>query len=286
MSPEKHDLTGNATAQFHKLEVGETTSFPTQDELAWMLGVICGNGFIGREYDRRIFLTRPNEPELLKKFQDIGRGLFGKEPVMKPNRVSFFGRQVISELGDLRNNTWPETIKLKHGWILNDPKHIWKFIEGLFDAKGNIQTKPEEDNEIYFRTNSVLSADFIQNLLLSVGLKNPTVHSTQIKDQTLYTIGLYNIADLKVIADSIHPKSPNKQKKLKAIREIPDPLTDERTIWGFALKNNLIPTILAQNLMSEEELAEVRDLFRRKVIRKRSEQLLNRFTVLVAKLAK
>lgn len=285
MSPETHQLITHITARLHTLGTREAVSFPTQDELAWMLGVICGNGFIGKEYDRRIFLTRSNEPELLEKFQDIGRRLFGKEPVMKPNRVSFFGRQVISELGDLRNNTWPETIKLKHGWILNDPKHTWKFIEGLFDAKGNIQTKPEDDNALYFRTNNLISADFIKNLLLNVGLKNPTVHSTQIKEQTLYKVGVYNIADLKAIADSIHPKSPNKQKKLKAIREIPDPLTDERTIWGFALKNNLIPTILAQNLMSEEELAEIRDLFKRKVIRKRSEQLLNRFTVLVAKLA-
>ena len=94
------------------------------------------------------------------------------------------------------------------------------------------------------------------------------------------------MADLKVIADSIHPKSADKQKKLAAITKTPDSLKDEKTIWEFAIRNNLIPLILEQHLMSEEQLAEIRDLLQRKVIRKSSEELLDKFTMLVAKLAK
>lgn len=228
MSPESHQ------------SVKEAGSFPTQDELAWFLGVICGNGFIGKEYDRRFFLTRSDEPEVLEEFQAIGQKLFGKKPKLQSNRVSFFGKQVISELGDLRNNTWPETIKLKHGWILNDPKHAWKFIEGLFDAKGNIQTKPKDANALYFRTNNLISAKFIENLLLNVGLKNPTVHSTQIKEQTLYTVGIYNIADLKVIADNVCPKSPEKQDKLKALKETPPPVTRQQLLDEYMRLSKLL----------------------------------------------
>lgn len=225
MSPEKHGAVMYVRRQFNELDAGEKVSFPTEYELAWMLGVICGNGFTGKEYNRRLFLTRFDEPELLEEFQNIGRRLFGREPKVKSNRVSFFGKQFISELGDLRNNTWPETIKLKYSFILNDPKHTWKFIEGLFDAKGNIQTKPEDDKALYFRTNNLVSAEFIKKLFLYVGLMKPTIHFTRIKEQAFYKIGVYNIPDLKVIADNIHPKSPEKQNKLKAIKEMPHPVT-------------------------------------------------------------
>jgi len=285
MSVEKPAFIKDVAGQFHKLGIRETAPAPTESELAWMLGVICGNGFIGKEYDRRIFLTRSNEPELLEEFRIIGQRLFGKESKAMSNRVGFFGRQVISDLGDLRNDAWPDTIRSKHEWILNDPKHTWKFIEGLFDTKGNIQTKPKDDNAIYFRTNNRPSADFIKNLLLSVGLKNPTIHSGKINKQIIYKVGVYNTADLKVIADSIRPKSTNKQKKLTAIKEIPDSLTDEKTIWRYALTNNLIPKILAQNLMSEDELSQIRNLLQRKVIRESPEELLDKFTMSVAKLA-
>lgn len=327
MPPERSELTTFAIGQFQKIKTGEISSFPNEDqlaqrfgykppsirrvlasigitkdvienervellrqpsiELAWMLGIISGDGFIGKEYDRRISLTRSSEPELLKEFQTVGQRLFGKEPKVKPNNVSFFSTKIISALGDLRNNSWPETISLKHVWVLNYPIHTWKFIEGLFDAKGNLQTKPEfGDNSFYFRTNNLTSADFIKKLLLSVGLTKPTVHSTKTNEQAIYKVGIYNINDLEIIACRIHPKSTNKQKQLRALRETPDPLTDEKTIWDYALKNNLIPIISAQNLMSEKELAEIRDLFQTKAFGERSERLLDKFTLLVANLAK
>jgi len=266
MPPEKTELVKYAVDQFNKLRNGSEASFPTEDELAqkfgyqhpqsvkrvlseigitkeeikkqsvelsirpsmdlsWMLGVLCGGG---SSKNGRFFLQRSDNPELLAEFQAIGQRLFQKEPQVKQNEVRFFSKQIRTELGDLTHNVWTETIRLRHSWILTQETYAWKFIEGLFDAKGHLETGPG-NNAFYFRTNNFKSAEFIKNLLISLGIQKSTIHPKEQPQDTdiniLYTIGVFNIKDLKVIAANIYPKSPEKQTKLKAIDELPNPVT-------------------------------------------------------------
>jgi len=198
-------------------------------ELSWMLGLLSGAGYVAA--NGKIRLTSMRNPELLTEFRIVGQRLFGKEPQAgQPNVVCFFSKQIVQEIGDLRNDAWVETIQRRHRWVLDDKNLTWKFIEGIFDAKGHLRKNIAKNFVLFFMSTNFTNVDFIKKLLLSVGIRKPTTYpQEQPKESdiyTQYTISVYNIEDLKLIADNVHPKSPEKQKILKAIREKPDRPTD------------------------------------------------------------
>jgi len=290
MPPERDLLLQHVKEQFRKLTSGESPSFPNNDDLAhqfgysppsvervlrsigitqeainserrktmlipsldlaWMLGVISGNAFIGKGYETRIRLARFDNPDLLKEFQNVGKKLFGKEPKATPTKVTFFDKSMISELGDLTNNSWPQTISEKYDWILKDSTYSWKFIEGLFDAKGNLSIKPG-GNSLYFIFNNQSSSSFVEDLLIRIGVQHPTISLQKIKQVTLYKIGVYNISDLKLIAYNIHPKNPDNQNKLNIIREFPEPSTarkgDIKKSFYYLIRKLPIPALTDLN---------------------------------------
>lgn len=191
-------------------------------ELSWILGVLSGAGNV--RYNG-IYLESTRNPELLKEFSAVGQRLFGKQPHIAPDKIHFFSSQIAREIGDLRNSTWVETIQSRHKWILNNSNFIWKFIEGLFDTRAHLKTKPKYNGyTLRFRTNKFTNAEFIKKLLLAASLQKPTIFPDEEQPkETEYTVSMYNIEDLKVIADNINPKSPDKQDQLKSIKEEPSP---------------------------------------------------------------
>jgi len=290
MPPERDRLITHATELLRKVTSGELRSFPTESELAqqfgyqpssvgkvlrsagitkeavssehrkamlnpsldlaWMLGVISGNAFMGKGYETRIRLQRSNNPDLLREFQNVGKKLFGKDPKVTPTKVTFFDKSMISELGDLTNNSWPQTISEKHDWILKNSIYTWKFIEGLFDARGNLSIKPG-GNALYFVFNNQSSSSFLGDLLLRIGVQHPTVSVQTIKQTTLYKIGVYNISDLKLIAGNIHSKNPDNQNKLHAIRKLPEQSTvrerDVKKSFCYLIRKLPIPVLTDSN---------------------------------------
>lgn len=198
-------------------------------QLAWMLGVLSGAGSV-KDNRGKITLKSVSKPELLTEFATVGQALFQKEPKMqpneiKPNAVCFYGCPVAREIGDLRNNAWTETIQNRHRWILDDGIFTWKFIEGLFDSKATLKTDARNLNTLVFATTNFANADFIKKLLLAVGVRKPTMNPQEQPKGTLYVVSVYNIVDLKLIADNIHSTSPEKQAKLKDIKKAHFPAT-------------------------------------------------------------
>ena len=208
MSPERNGLQTRKTSAVNEISENETFNdmLMPSPKLSWILGVLSGAGSV--KPNHAISLESKRNPELLTEFSVVGQTLFGKQPHVAPNGIHFFSSRIAQELGDLRNEAWVETIQSRHKWILDNSDFIWKFIEGLFDTRAHLKTKPKyKENTLRFRTNNFTNADFIKNRLLAVGIQKPTIFPDgEQPKETEYTVSVYNIKDLKIIADHIHPK--------------------------------------------------------------------------------
>jgi len=317
----------NGVVEAEKAEV----IFRPSLELAWILGLLSGAGSVGGadldpQFRGRISLKRPDDPTLLKEFQRIGENLFRKKSLVEKNgAIVFFSTKIAQKMDKLRGDAWAETISQKHGWILDGSRYAWKFIEGLFDAKGTFQTKSKDNavkhKALYVTTNNFTSANFIKDLLLSVGLRNPYIFSTIYPDEeVIYRVNVGNIADLKIIAENIRLKNQDQQNKLEFIKNqiqkvLPtkkeliyarSPLPpearssaikraknfksqigkDERQIWIYAVEHGLIEKIIKAGMLTLQKMESIEIYWQTGIVPEDlTKDDIDQFTMAVANLA-
>ncbi len=121
------------------------------NDLAWFLGVLCGDGHISLKSTKRVSLGVTSKDFVLK-FKNSGEKLFNIKsgPIKQLKRVNknwnpiyqvrFGSETMVDYFGDFRCEPikWVETIKKKHSWIFNDENYIVYFLLGLFDSEGHV----------------------------------------------------------------------------------------------------------------------------------------------------
>lgn len=129
----------------------------------------------------------------------------------------------------------PETIRSRYPWILDDPEFGWKFIEGLFEAKGSVG-----GNTVLFTGDNQIYAAFTIELLKSLGIEDAHIQFTDRQKQKMNGVAVRSAPSLQKIASkitSVHPKSQEKFDviKLREYRQWPQPTVVEiLSLWKKA----------------------------------------------------
>ena len=189
---------------------------PSRD-LAWMLGVTSGGGCVDK---RQIMLTQ-SDSDLKLAFARIGSEVLQQNPSQNKDKTGysprFGGTRLASWMGDLRRESWPDTVRDKHSWIFADQEYIWGLIEGFYETRGFV-AHLSFNPAIRFSTSYESVAGMLTDLLVRQGLRNPVV-SRAGKDNRVTAVHITNIPDQLIFANNIHPKIPAKEAELAVVRQ-------------------------------------------------------------------
>lgn len=196
-------------------EIGEISHEKKLEIKAWVIGVLCGSGSVKR---RMISLARTRKKEdhefvaQFKYYFEIAFEINGKlKPIEKHTNIGIifqaFDRSVSVALGDLKKDSWLNTVRKSHSWILEREDYLISFLKGFFEANGHftdrymrISTYSEEiflfikqkltryqihgsekrnkltGNIVYIDINNKASADKFIRLLLRSNLEYKRAH--------------------------------------------------------------------------------------------------------------
>lgn len=204
------------------LKQGQLTLAPSY-ETAWMIGVLSGGGNVNH-INGAISVTE-SDRNFLDVIKSRGERLFGVESyedTLRKTRdgqlyqhVHFYSRGITRQLGDLRRDTWPQSIQEKHPWITKDPRYITGLLEGVFDVRGLVHPY----DAIIFLTSYPNVANFLAELLIRIGVDNPIIRYKEKERENVMGVGIYNLKDMKQLAQNIHSNIPRKEGMLEVIRE-------------------------------------------------------------------
>lgn len=205
------------------MERGRERLMPSPD-LAWMLGILAGGGYVMPENGAIGFTGR--EEHLLEAFKTTAEGLFNTNVFISSDeknkgdeekryqRAHFHSTSIARALGDLRRNQWPQTLTEKHSWILDNPSYIWKFLNGFFEVRGHITSRG-----IIFTSSYLDIGNTLIDLLTRVGIDNPRFQAKGRTIKEIQGVGLHNLRDQKLFAQNISSKIPLKEQRLDHYRK-------------------------------------------------------------------
>lgn len=193
------------------------------NDWAWMLGLLSGGGGISEQ--GQISLVSSND-HLINVYKSRGERLFHLNARAIPYEFGsvnyyyrFQNKSLAVEIGDLRRNIWSETIKNKHNWILDNSNYSWRFFEGYFETRGSINTKAHT-RRINLHTKYIGTANFLTEFLARLGINSPTISHDKEAREGVSGVTIYRIDDLQRVANNIHSIIPNKEEKLRLLRQI------------------------------------------------------------------
>lgn len=197
-------------------EYGVKPIYPSTN-WARIIGVLAAGGYVAPA-DKRISLDSVDK-DFLANFKTEGERLFeiNASDRIKNNTlqgIAFYSINIARQVGDLRRPQWPTTILEKHSWILKEQRYTWTFLTGFFDARGSIYKR-----SIILRNAYINSANFIAELLIRVGIKDPSLISNKEKRAGIDGIGIFNLRDLITFSKHVYSADPLKEEKLKFFRE-------------------------------------------------------------------
>lgn len=238
-------------------------------ELAWMIGVLSGRGSVRLNHGIILYTT---DVGLRHLFKTRGEMLFKSNVTFRRTKSwgpdeqypVFYNRNVIESLGPIGRQSWVKTFEDKHSWINSEERYLWRFIEGFFDARGHVKTKPNH-REILFVTTYQSAANFIADSLVRIGINNPSLMRDKNKREGLLGVVVYNIPDIKTIAKNIHSAVDSKEEGLEFFRKlvpVKNPVTgasDEELVEEWIKLHRLIQHTPTSNVISElQKLGETR----------------------------
>lgn len=196
------------------------------NEWAWMLGILALGGSASPHNQQIAFAS--SDPDLLNAFSLRGANLFQTNPTTSINSIRSDGREsrkvvfgngyMVKALGDLRKESWPETISEKHGWIYENDEYIWSFLEGVCEVRGVISNKPGK-RRIIINTNFRHVANTISDLLVRVGVEQPRDKRDTKAREGIRGVEISRIEDVRFMARHIHSVSPGREGILQSLRE-------------------------------------------------------------------
>jgi len=197
-------------------------------DMAWVLGVLAGGGYANPD-DKRISIDS-NSEKFLDEFKTAGERVFRVNGVYRTRvksdgkrevkGVTFYSRKVALMLGDLSSPEWPATILTDHKWIVENSNYLWSFIEGVFERKGNVFISKNRVKGIFIGTDYVNVANFVAELLVRLGIKNPRIEHSKRGKEGIKGVRIHNIRDMKHFAENVHSKIPEKESRLSDCRKL------------------------------------------------------------------
>lgn len=198
-------------------------------EGAWVIGAVAAGGYVNLRRGK-VFLGS-KQPEVLDSFRSIGERLFNqsahqgtstierRDATFTRGYIEFDDVKVARSLGDLRNDKWAETLKTKHSWLVGNQRYIWKFIEGFFEMRGNVYIYNDLSTRmILLNHNTLGGVNFMSELLVRAGVKNPNVRFSQATKEKVSGVAISNISDGRVFAQNIHSRVAEKEELLAELR--------------------------------------------------------------------
>lgn len=205
----------------------ETNVVYPSTEWAWMLGIISLGGSTSPQ-NQQISLVSADS-NLLNAFSLRGANLFHTNPSIMLNSTQSDGRKsrkiyfgngyMVRAIGDLRKESWPDTISERHGWIYEDNEYIWSFLEGACEVRGYVSNKPRK-RRITINSNFKPVANTIADLLVRVGVENPHIKTDSSAREGIRGVDVSKSLDVKHMARHIHSVNQNREKILQELREL------------------------------------------------------------------
>lgn len=206
---------------------------PPSSELAWIVGLLAGGGYVNEKKGDIVLGSDSNE--LLQVFKSRGERMF-KEAAMEDTQhktthgktketpvVKFFNTQIARKLGNLKRGEWQNTVLSNHRWILDQERYGWSFLEGFFEKRGGVygigSIPSENDYLILLKTSSLESVNFLIELMVRVGLGNPTTVKSHKATEGIIGVALYNLNDIKRFTANVHSLDQDKAAKLSQLQE-------------------------------------------------------------------
>lgn len=158
----------NAKAQ--GLIRSEYPAFECNGDLAELMGVVYGDGNIEKfpRTERLIIAANFNATNFIKRYQDLTRKMFNKEPTLMKSynsncvRISIYQNKISKRLGVPTGNK-SQIVVLLPKWIKNNHEMLKRFLRGLFEAEGSFSVhKPTSTYKFSFsnRNDSLLKLVF------------------------------------------------------------------------------------------------------------------------------
>lgn len=215
--------TGIITIRKHARERRERDAFPPTLDTAWLLGYLSSSSIM-KKTARRTSVINVSEPqaERRKKFKDIIGAYSKSQPQERVRQrkdktnyeVNVFDAELMRRFGDLSRDNAPRTLKQRYAWIFRDPEITWKFLEGVFEAKGSIR-----DNGIIFNTSSNAYKDFLIQTLKELGIENPHPIFDDPQKTKLRGVAVQKTLSMKIVSLFISSVDPVSERKLQVLRE-------------------------------------------------------------------
>jgi intein-encoded DNA endonuclease-like protein len=174
-------------------------------EIAWLLGIIQGDGYVGRYFVEISDMYRENLEVVASTIADLGfRAVIKKDP--RENRYRLWINSVefvnlIKSYGLTSEELVPCVIR---GGLVEP------YIRGLYDAEGYIEYwKPRKCVRINFAYEYSEVVDFITRHLRERGIHTYTRYSSRV-----YRVQIYRRQDVLRFIDEIGFSYPVKKKRL------------------------------------------------------------------------
>lgn len=196
---------------------------------AWIIGALTGSGHVNAKSGRITLGSK--DLEMLQEFKSVSQRALGvsaslKETVIRAKEgretkrrfVNINNKAGAAYLGDLRQDRWVDTVASKHKWIQLSDRYTWSFLEGLFEVRGDIYIYDPGARLMVIKTASLSGANFISELMVRAGIKDPHIRHSAITKEGVDGVMLGETKDLYTFAQNIHSQIRRKEEKLKLLR--------------------------------------------------------------------
>lgn len=185
-------------------------------EWAWFMGILAGGGHINNQDS--VIRFRASDENLRSAIKLRGERLLNIHPTefTEGNFIRFGESRQGSDLGDFRRDQFGSTIRERHGWLLKDPQYMWSFLEGYFDANSRIK----KGSHIILSTSKTASANFVTELLVTVGIQQPSLNPDRNAKDGINGIKISTPHDMHIFASHVHSVIQIKEQILQYYREL------------------------------------------------------------------
>lgn len=200
----------------------EKLPYPPSHPMAWMLGYLSSSGRfeINNRNSSRITVSGTDQYKR-GKFNNYSELLFNTKPKIyfrerrgkEYAEVSIFSAETFRRLGNLNRQEAPRTLAANYPWLFKSDELTWSFIEGVFEAQGNVN-----GNKITFGISDPGYTDFLIEVLRSVWVYRPYKIYTTKERETIANVSVSFPASRAWLASHIHSANPNIESRLDAFR--------------------------------------------------------------------
>ncbi len=175
--------------------------FQKSAELAELIGVILGDGYIGKFPRTEILaiFSNSNNPGFVNRYATLVEDIFNKRPRLLKQKdsncikISIYQKDISKRLGISSGARKEQKIRIP-SWILKDKRYLIRYLRGLYEAEGSFAVhKSTYTYKFIFTNRNESLLDNVYNGLKILGF-HP--HRSKYKIQISKKKEVYKIKDL------------------------------------------------------------------------------------------